>query len=159
LEIAGAHDVIAIEHAARPAAANGQAAGRVTDCTTYGPGPGTQATVTFACSGTIIVPEILITTDTVIAATGQMVVLSGNNANRVLRVQGVRLDLVRVTLTGGNSARDGGGLYAYFFAAVMLTNSTVSGNSAPSGWGVRRCVSHGPHDAIRRHKEMTLWPA
>ena len=51
---------------AQPAAA----AGSVTDCSTYGPGAGTlqdalvtAGNVTFACDGTIIVPEIIISAD------------------------------------------------------------------------------------------------
>jgi hypothetical protein len=119
------------------------AAGTVTNCATYGPGPGTLATalmgggtVTFACSGTIIVPEIAITTDTEIDATGQTVALSGNNANRVLRVWRKRLDLINVAIThgkadkGSRSSSVAGGLAAFYYSTVTLANSTVSGNTA-----------------------------
>lgn len=70
-----------------------KAGGTVTDCSKYGPDPGTlQAalvgggTVTFACSGTIIVPQIDLQADTIIDATGQSITLSGNNTNTVLQI-------------------------------------------------------------------------
>lgn len=124
------------------------AAGVVTDCSTYGPGAGTLqdalgggGTVTFACSGTIIVPEIVITTDTTIDATGQAVTLSGNNANRVFRVDAAHLELVGVTVTGGwvsdlhGPTDSGGGLYAINAATLTLTDSAVIGNSASASGG------------------------
>ena len=86
------------------------AAGTVSDCTTYGPGPGTLMAglvgggqVTFTCSGKIVVPVIGITRDTVIDTTGHTVTLSGNNVNPVFYVDAVRLDLIGLTVTGGNA--------------------------------------------------------
>ncbi|MCB9162412.1 MAG: hypothetical protein H6644_21625 [Caldilineaceae bacterium] len=74
-----------------------QAAGTVTNCTWAGAG-GLQAAlagggaVTFACDGTIVVPEIVIAQDTVLDGTTHNVTLSGNNANRVLRGGRLRPD-------------------------------------------------------------------
>jgi hypothetical protein len=79
------------------------AAGNVTNCSTFGSSAtvGDLAwalqgggTVTFGCSGTIVVPEIVLSTNTILDATGQSVTVSGNNANRVLFVNsGVTVEL------------------------------------------------------------------
>jgi hypothetical protein len=90
----------------------GRAAGTVTNCTTFGPAAGTlQAalagggTVTFACSGTIVVPEIDISSGTTtLNGTGQSVTLSGNNANRVFNVSGGTLNLQNLTIAHGSSS-------------------------------------------------------
>ena len=118
------------------------AAGTVTDCSSYGPAAGTlQAalagggTVTFSCSGTIIVPEIGISSAVTIDATGQNVHLDGNNANGVFTVNaGGSLTLIHVTVQNGN-AMQGGGIRVDFGSAT-LTNSIVSGSSANSGGGI-----------------------
>jgi hypothetical protein len=115
-----------------------RAGGAVTDCSIYGPGAGTlQAalvgggTVTFACSGTIVVPEIFISANTTIDATGQNVTLSGNNANRVLNVSsGPTLTLKSLTITKG-LADAGGGIAN--FGTLNMSDCIVSGNSA-AGW-------------------------
>ena len=95
------------------------AGGVVTDCTTYGPGPGTLATavetdglVTFACSGTIVVRDEIPVPDRHLAidGSGQTVILSGGNQNRLFNVgAGSTLQLHRITLTGGNAGSNGGG--------------------------------------------------
>jgi len=126
-----------------PSAAD--AAGTVTNCASYGdPGtPGDLAwalqgggTVTFACSGTIVVPELMLMADTTLDATGRTVVLSGNGASRVLWVYvGVTAELKTITVANGNSDEDkGGGIYNR--GTLTLTNSTVSGNSAQGGGGI-----------------------
>src|SRR5262245_50826877 len=74
---------------AAPLVTQAQDAGVVTDCRRYDASGGLQAAlasakpVHFACSGTLIVPEIVISADTSLDATGQSVILSGNNANRI----------------------------------------------------------------------------
>lgn len=121
-----------------------QAAGVVTDCSTFGPGAGTLAdalvgggVVTFACSDTIVVPEIVVTVDTTLDATGQAVALSGGTANRVLSVSGARLELVNLTVMDGLAALQGGGVFADAGATVVLTDTTLSGNAAAwSGGGL-----------------------
>ncbi len=121
-----------------------QAAGTVTDCSTYGPGAGTLqdalvggGTVTFACDGTIIVPEIVISQNTVLDATGHVVTLSGNNANRVLTVNSfVSLTVTHLTIANGNSDK-GGGINNE--GTLTVSNSTISGNTAnfTDGGGIR----------------------
>jgi hypothetical protein len=102
-----------------------QVAKVVTDCSKYGPGPGTlqaalvgSGTVTFACSRTIVVPKIILDADITIDATGQSITLSGNNTNAVLRIMDTRkVDLINLTITQGvnGGARNFGG-------PVILTN-------------------------------------
>ena len=114
------------------------AAGTVTDCTTYGPGPGTLATalggggvVRFSCSGTITVPEITIATGTAIDGTGQTVSLRGDPnpfGNRVFNVGfGGELALTRVVVEEGNPFPGGEGGCILNFGTVTLTNTIVRG--------------------------------
>jgi Right handed beta helix region len=109
-----------------------RAGGSVTDCSTYGPGPGTLqdalaggGTVTFGCSGTIIVPLITVEANTSLDATGQTVTLSGNDLNGVLQVNGgVTLHITQLTIANGGSfigAISNSGM-------VTITTSTVSDN-------------------------------
>ena len=93
--------------------------------------------VTFTCSGKIVVPVIGITRDTVIDTTGHTVTLSGNNVNPVFYVDAVRLDLIGLTVTGGNAGDFyGGGIYASAGSTVKLIGTTVNGNTARSGGGI-----------------------
>jgi predicted outer membrane repeat protein len=112
------------------------AAGTVTNCTTFGT-VGTSGdladalkggrTITFSCSGTIIVPEITISADTRISARGKNVTLSGNNSNRVFRVKkGVSLELDTLTISNGFSTESGGGIAN--FGTLKVINSVISGN-------------------------------
>jgi predicted outer membrane repeat protein len=123
-----------------------QAAGTVTDCSTYGPGVGTLqhalsggGTVTFACSGTIIVPEIAITADTptVIDATGQNVTLSGNNTNRVFLVNNSKsLTLRHITVANGSNNLYGGGVYVSDTGSLTVEDTTFTGNTASQGGAI-----------------------
>ena len=89
--------------------------------------------VTFACSGTVVVPQINITASTAIVGTGQSVTLSGNPTNRVFNVSsGVTLALTNLTIANGNAAFGAGVDNA---GTLTVTNSTFSGNSAPGGDG------------------------
>src|SRR5262245_9784669 len=79
------------------------AAGTVTNCTQYDGGSGSQTlaqalagggTITFACSGTIVVPQITLSQGTIMDGTGQSVTLSGGGANQVLHVSpGITVEL------------------------------------------------------------------
>ncbi len=113
-----------------------QAAGVVIDCTQYGPGAGTLqdelasgGTITFTCSGTIIVPEIIISQDTTIDGTGQDVTLSGNNANQVFYVNAdITLNLHSLTITEGYD-RDITAIESY--GTLTITDSRISHNNGP----------------------------
>lgn len=137
------------------------AGGTVKNCSTfYGPGGKGVGTleealvgggvITFGCSGTIVAPEIIISTNTRIDATGRTVILSGNNTpstdghcytcNRVFHVtEGAQLDLVNVTVTNGRTINlmghygFGGGIYNE--GTLTLTRSTVSNNAAYEAGG------------------------
>src|SRR5215204_2843094 len=119
------------------------AAGVVTDCTTFGPGPGTLATavetdglVTFACSGTIVVateipvPERHLAID----GSGQTVVLSGGNQNRLFNVgAGSSLQLHKITLVDGNAGSGNGGGAIATAGHLTITNSALVSNTAGYG--------------------------
>jgi hypothetical protein len=128
--------------------ASTQAAGTVTNCTSYGSqeifgdlawalqGGGD---VTFACSGAIVVsPEIVLSQDTVIDATGQSVTLSGNNTNRVLYVNaGVTAKLINIIVTDGKvevgaAIASGGGIHNR--GNLKLIDSSVSNSRVKSGY-------------------------
>lgn len=94
-------------------------------------------TVTFACDGTIVVPEITITRTTVISATGYDVTLSGGDANRHFVVQpGAGLALHSLKLTGGSAATEGGAVRIEPGARLTITQSTLAGNVAAAGGAV-----------------------
>jgi hypothetical protein len=112
-----------------------QAAGVVTDCTQYGPGAGTLqdalvggGTITFTCSGTIIVLEIIISQDTTIDGTGQDVILSGNNVNRILSVDlGATLNLTHMILTNGFADEHGAIVNN---GTLIITDSQITNNES-----------------------------
>jgi predicted outer membrane repeat protein len=95
--------------------------------------------ITFACGPT----PLTITTgqltvaggQTVIIDGGDLVTLSGGNANRHFRVQmGGALTLRRIVLTDGNSGNDyGGAIYVHPGGTLNLEQSTVR-NSTANGW-------------------------
>jgi hypothetical protein len=96
---------------------------------------GDPGVVTFACSGTITLASTLTVTSMLeLDATGQDITLSGNDAVRVLRVDGGTLTLTNLTVANGTG--DGGGGIANFGGTVTLTDSTVSGNTARTGGGI-----------------------
>lgn len=112
----------------------------ITSCT-Y---PALQAALTqsrslkFACDGTIIVvPELVISQDTVLDATGHNVTLSGNQTNRVLTVSaGVELQLINMRIADGKvtGLATGGGIYNNG-GKVTLTQCTIENNFAEGGAG------------------------
>ncbi len=128
---------------ASPAAA----AGVVTDCTTFGPGPGTLATavetdglVTFACSGTIVVsteiPLPLPGRHLAIDGSGQTVILSGGNQNRLFNVgPKSSLQLHKVTLAAGNAGSNGGGAISSA-GYLTITESALLSNTAAYGGAI-----------------------
>jgi len=126
-----------------------RAAGTVTDCSTFGPGVGTLlealsggGLITFECSGTVVVPNFRIAVDTVIDGSGQIVVLSGNNTSRVLRVDGGTVELRNITVANGKGPScdpdvpfcfggDGGGIFNN--GDLILKNTTITNSSAGDG--------------------------
>ena len=83
------------------------------------------------------------------------VTVSGGGLSRVFQVDaGVTASISGLTITGGNTAGNGGGLYNDGGTAT-LTNCTVSGNSA--GRRRRRPVQHQRHDhADQLHRQRQL---
>ena len=82
--------------------------------------------VTFARSGTIIVPEIILDANTTINAGVQPVTLSGNDTNPVLRINGgVKVDLINLRITKG------WGVYYSIIGnsgSLTISNCILSGN-------------------------------
>ncbi len=119
------------------------AAGSVTNCVYNGSGGLADAlvgggSVTFGCSGTIVVPQIVLTANTTLDATGQTVVLSGNNINRIFWIEdGVTATFINLTITSGNGlpspGNGGGGILNY--GTLTLINSTVTGNTSSFNGG------------------------
>ncbi len=95
-------------------------------------------TISFACSGDIVLDQTLtITTTLTIDGSGQAVTLDGNNALTVLRVNGrVTLTLTDLTIANGFvSSGNAGGIFN-FGGTVNITNSTLSNNTASNGGGI-----------------------
>ena len=93
-------------------------------------------TVTFACSGTIILTaEIVIGSDTTIDGSGQNVAISGNHAVRVFIVNsGVALSVNEISITQGYYEGRGGGIRNH--GTLSVSNSTFSGNTGRTGGGI-----------------------
>jgi hypothetical protein len=116
-----------------------QAAGTVTNCATFGTvgTAGTLAdalnlggTVTFSCNGTIIVPQISITTSTNLNGNGFNVTLSGNNANAIFMVDsGQTLAIDRLIIANANATGNGGAIQNNG-GVVNITNSVFNNNRA-----------------------------
>ncbi len=87
-------------------------------------------TVTFACSGTIVLTAtITIAADTAVDGSGQSVTISGNNLVRVFAVNsGVTLSLDRLTVANGHSYSDGGAGIANSGGTVIVNNSVLFNN-------------------------------
>lgn len=95
-------------------------------------------TVTFSCSGTIMLTgPITISADTTIDGSGEDVTISGNHEVQVFTVaEGVAFNLNRLTITDGVPpyyVENGGGIYN--LGTLAVSNSTFSGNSAFYGGG------------------------
>ncbi len=93
-------------------------------------------TVTFSCSGTIILNTTLtLDKNLTIDGSGQMVTISGGNLVRVFDVNsGVTVTLDNLTLADGWVSGDsGGGIDNQ--GNLTITNSTISGNTANTGDG------------------------
>jgi hypothetical protein len=64
-------------------------------------------------------------------------VISGNNASRVLRITASSIDISNVTITNGNSyGSSGGGIRIEELGSLTLANSIVSNNSGGIGGGI-----------------------
>ncbi len=105
-------------------------------------------TVTFSCSGTIILTAtITITANTTVDGSGQIVTISGNNAVRVFRVNsGVTLNVNRVTVANGHAGSDGGGIYNS--GTLTVSNTSFSGNSANGSWGSGGGIYNAENSAL-----------
>ncbi len=92
-------------------------------------------TVTFACSGTIVLTNtIMVSADTTIDGSGQSVTISGNNAVQVFRVDsGIALNLNGLTVARGNTIGGSGGIANY--GILTINNSTLVDHHAWSGGG------------------------
>ncbi len=90
-------------------------------------------TVTFTCSGAItLTATIVISADTTIDGSGQVVTISGNNAVRVFTVEpGVTLNLIQLTIANGRAVgKTGGGVYNSAGGTLTVSNCTFAGNAA-----------------------------
>ena len=107
----------------------------VTECEQFGDGqtPRTFShalinarNITFDCSGTLPVPEIVIVKDVVINAP-QGVVLQAAHRNRVMRVMpGIEVSVTGLDITGGRFS-DGSGLFN--LGNISLSESEITGNN------------------------------
>jgi hypothetical protein len=115
----------------------GQAAGVVNPCTeaSLDAALAGGGTVTFACSGTInITATKVIAANTILDGSGQNVTLNGGGAVRVLYVNtGISLEIHSLTISNGIDAA-GGGIYNDD-GTLIVSNSTLSGNTATTGIG------------------------
>ncbi len=118
-------------------------AGTITDCSTYGPGAGTLqdalssgGTITFGCSGTIIVPaEIIIDIDTTIDGSGQNVILDGGGSTRILGVTGPPTVILKhLTLQNGSAAGQGGAISSA--GTLSLIDTVVKDNTGASAGAI-----------------------
>lgn len=116
------------------------AAGTVATCTetAFKTALSGGGTVTFSCSGTItLTSEAVVSVNTVIDGSGQSVILSGNNAVRILRLVSTSanprsLTVRNLTLANGSAAR-GGAITVEHQGQLTIENVTFSGNVAPDG--------------------------
>ena len=123
-------------------------ADQLNGCIISGDVLGTNDTITFspAVSGQTITTtqgELQITKDVSINPGGINTTIDANQASRVMSVisndaPDLTATLNQLTITGGNTAGDGGGVfvsnsftqqYEYNTVSLMLTNSTISGNT------------------------------
>ncbi len=112
----------------------------------YAESLGGNQTLTFAPT-VFNVPQTIILTDgpldlsdpsgtiTIKGPGANLLSISGNNASRVFVMSSGSANVQDVTITGGSSAADGGGLYITG-GTLALTRCTVSGSSAADGGGL-----------------------
>ncbi len=124
-------------------------------CVNSGAGFGSNDTIQFdptvtsvSLSGT----QLSVTSGTSLTLQGSGQTIDANNNSRVLKVESATLTLSSLTLTGGRYNRGGGGGMYAFFSTVTLTDSTVSGNSAPFD---ERAAGHGG-GVLAVHSTVTL---
>ena len=101
-------------------------------------------TVTFSCSGTIVLnTTIILDKNLTINGSGQTVTISGGNLVRVFYVNsGMTTVLKNLTIADGWVSGDSGGGIANQ-GNLTIANSTISGNTANTGDG-GGIVNHGP---------------
>ena len=96
-------------------------------------------TITFACNGAIpLTSTLTISGSMTLDGSGQQVTLDGQHSREVLFVNfGVSFTLKALTIANGSSSilGEGGGIENNG-GTVNISNSTVSGNSAPVGGGI-----------------------
>src|SRR5207248_2323280 len=102
-------------------------------------------TVDFACDGTIVLSNTLtISNNITIDGSGHSVILSGNQAVRVLFVNsGVQFGMTNVTVANGATNAPGAGLYSN--GSTRLVNCTFSNN-----------VAHGEGGAVYQGRATLL---
>jgi|GEM_PF-2856792 len=132
----------------------GSGTANVTNCSTFG-GVGdaetladalaTSSIINFDCTGTIVVPEILVSSDLIINGR-EGVILDGNNANRVLSVaSGAQVEVNNLILEQGSSdsgpddpliGRFGEGGNIYNAGILLLNESIIRNGDANVGGGI-----------------------
>jgi hypothetical protein len=92
-------------------------------------------TITFACSGTIIVTSTkIIAVNTTLDGGGQNVIISGGGTVQIFALNGgVSIDILNLTIVNGYSMYGGGAIMGDF---VNVSNSTFSNNRADVGGAI-----------------------
>jgi hypothetical protein len=84
---------------------------------------------------TLTTGELLITKDLILIGPGpNQLAVNGNHASRVFHITNATVSISGLTITNGNSADGGGGIYSDR-STLTISNSTLSGNSATSAGG------------------------
>jgi hypothetical protein len=117
--------------------------GSVTRCVWAGTGGLQNAlaqggSITFQCSGTIVMPETTISINTTLDASGRSVTLSGNGTSRLFRITpGISLTFNHLTLTKGSYATNESGGAIYNDAGTLtVIQSTFTNNVAFNGGAI-----------------------
>ncbi len=110
----------------------------------------TQETITLTAQ--LELSDTTLTTSITGPAAG--VIVSGGGTSRVFRVDGgVTASLSGLTITGGKTTGNGGGLYSDG-GTTTLSDCTLSGNSAYEGGGLIRQGRHDHADRLHRHQQL-----